>query len=84
MVDLHGLAVAHLGEWKRTEQQARARRDLGLAIAAEPRPGWLARLAMRLRRPRPRAGATISAVRAPTEGPAEPTACRRHPRLAAA
>lgn len=45
MLDIYGLAAAHLSELKRVEDEARARYDRGLATIAAPRPGVFSRLA---------------------------------------
>jgi hypothetical protein len=45
MLDIYGLAAAHLSELKRVEDEARARYDRGLATEAAPRPGVFNRLA---------------------------------------
>ncbi len=44
MLEAYGLAAAHLGQLKAAQDQARARRELGLGTVAGRRPGLLARL----------------------------------------
>jgi hypothetical protein len=45
MLDIYGLAAAHLSELKRTEDDAKARYERGLATVAVPRPGVISRIA---------------------------------------
>ena len=45
MLDAYGLAAAHLSEWQRRRDEAKARYDRGLATVAAPRPGVISRLA---------------------------------------
>jgi hypothetical protein len=45
MLDIYGLAAAHLSELKRVEDEARARYARGLSTEAAPRPGVFNRLA---------------------------------------
>lgn len=68
MLDAYGLAAAHLSELKRTQDEARARYDRGLATAVVRRPGVIHRLWATLFRaapPRPSPVPAASPVAAP-------------------
>ncbi len=44
MLDIYGLAAAHLSEWQRQRDEAKARYDRGLATVAVRRAGVIHRL----------------------------------------
>lgn len=48
MIEAYGLAAAHLSELKRTQDEAKARYDRGLATVTVRRPGVIRRIASAL------------------------------------